>query len=306
MQGRTRGACKSTLFLSPHTGPSLSRPSLPLVASAVVILAAALVLIGPVSSAIADSKGPSGPSWSFSIPGSRGYDISVSAASGHLDVFVHGHASDTEYLFRGHDRGGDLEGDIGTLGTVAMRFVPSERPRSSEEPNGCHGHRPTVQRGHFVGRFRFRGEAGYTSASVQRAVGYYEHGFRGLCQGGGEEPLRPNLTARASSRSRSTSVAVYFREYEVSTEVEVVEHVGALRISRFVGLAAPVSAAAVEPDGSIVISPPSPFSGSVRYSPESSNAPWIGDLSADFPGIGSLALAGPRFKVSMPRASAFP
>jgi hypothetical protein len=272
-------------------------------ASPVALVALALLLfvgvgatVGPVPSAAASSNGPS---WSFTIPGSHGYEVSVSAAPGYLTVFVDGRSSDVEYLVRTRDRSqGMLEGDIGEFGKIAMRFVPSESPRRSDEPNGCHGHRPVVQKGHFVGRFWFRGEDGYTSVSVRRAVGYYEHGFRGLCQGPVGEPLRPNLTARAATRSRSISVAVYFREYEVSTDAEVVEHVEGIRIWRFVGLAGPLSASSFEPDGSIFISPPSPFSGSAEYTPGSSGGSWVGNLSADFPGIGPLGLAGPRFKVS--------
>lgn len=252
-------------------------------------------MAGSVASASADSNGPS---WSFSVPGSHGYRVDVSAAAGYLHVLVGGRAAYIEYVTRAQGRGGVIAGDIGKLGKIAMRFLPSGPPRRSDEPNGCHGHRPTVQSGHFVGRFWFRGEGGYVSAYARRAVGYYEHGFRGLCQGDGGRPLRPNLSARAKSGSRSISVAIFLREDEAATHAEVVEHVGGLHIWREVGLAGPPTTSSVESDGSILISPPPPFSGSVRYSPLSPGASWTGDLSADFPGLGSLALAGPRFRVS--------
>ena len=108
----------------------------------------------------------------------------------------------------------------------------------------------------------------------------------------------PDLAAREGSGRRTVTVSAYLRGYEVSTHAEVVEQFGGLNILRAVGLAAPLTAATVEPDGSTTISPPPPFSGTVQYTPGSPGPRWTGDLAADFPGIGTLRLAGPRFQVS--------
>jgi hypothetical protein len=238
------------------------------------------------------------PSWGFSLKGSNGYRLYISTdGQDHVDVLVHDRAVYVEYVAPARTKNGLVEAHIGGLGKIAMIFVPSGPPERSKEPNGCHGPRPTYQSGHVEGRFWFRGEHGYTSASTDRTPALSERGFSGLCQGGGR-PEIPNLVVRAKSGHRAISVSVFFREYEVATHAEITEQVGALSIWREAGLAAPLGTATPGSDGSVLISPPSPFSGSVLYTPQATVARWTGDISAAFPGLGTVSLAGPRFRVS--------
>jgi hypothetical protein len=264
-------------------------------------VAAALLLsaiVGTVLFPKAASAAPRAPSWGFSVKGSNGYRLEVSTdGRSHVDVFVSDRTAYVEYDAPARVTDGLVEARIGRLGKIAMKFVPSGPPERSDEPNGCHGPRPNYQSGHVEGSFWFRGEHGYTSASTHRASALSERGFTGLCQAGGR-PEVPNLVARAKTGRRSVAVSVYFREYEVATHAEITELVGALSIWREVGLAAPLGAASVEPDGSVLISPPSPFSGSVRYSAQSAAARWAGNLSAVVPGLGPVRLAGRQFHVS--------
>lgn len=260
------------------------------------ILGVAIISLLAPSPASAESVRPP---WSFSLAGSNGYSFFVSAGGHHaVEVLVSKRGTFIEYDSSATVKGDLVEATIGQLGEIKMKFVPSGLPTRSGEPNGCRGPRPTVQKGHVIGTFQFRGERGYTSASTNRARAFSERGFTGICQGGGH-PEVPNLVARSTSRTRSTSIAEYFREYEVATHAEIAERVGSLKIFRTIGFAAPLSAASIEPDGSIKFSPPAPFAGSVLYTARPSGGGWTGDLSAIFPGLGRVSLAGPRFRATV-------
>jgi hypothetical protein len=54
------------------------------------------------------------------------------------------------------------------------------------------------------------------------------------------------------------------------------------------------------PPRSASVDPPRPFTGSATFQQESSkNFSWTGDLSAELPGIGDVALAGPDFESAL-------
>lgn len=262
----------------------------------IALIATLAVALGLPALASASSAAAS---LGFTVPASNGYQLDVTTDGDHVGILVSGRVAFVEYEVPATTKHGVVEAHFGGLGSIAMKFIPAGPPRRSVEPNGCHGRRPTYQKGHLVGDFRFRGEGGYAVATSHRAAGYAERGFTGLCGGAGGHPEVPNLVAHARSGHRAVTVSTYFREYEVATHAEVTERIGAMNIWRAVGLAGPLGVASLGSDGSVLVSPPSPFSGSAGYLPHSSGARWAGNLTAAFPGLGPVRLAGPRFKVSV-------
>jgi hypothetical protein len=74
----------------------------------------------------------------------------------------------TRYFTRAELSGSTLKADFGTLGQVAMHFVPGGRRPT---PTCLAAKRSFIRHGTFVGTFRFRGESDYVNFDVRRARG---------------------------------------------------------------------------------------------------------------------------------------
>jgi hypothetical protein len=273
------------------------------------------ILLAAISSspALASPQGRSGrtviPGYrysSFHLRGTNGYELDVSTVGAdHLAVELFSGPNYVSYLTPakiGHDR---VEAKIGGLGRIMMEFKPSGPPQKSTEPQGeCRGRRPLGQYGVFKGWFGFRGERGFTAVKANRVEGYREESFREVCKGGGrngyaeEPPLEPDLAARASRGDRAVSVEIFLKPEELSTHAAIRERRGRLEIERMIGIAGERGLYLPQSDGSALITPPAPFTGEAEYRPEAlAGAPWTGTLSAPFPGLGVVRLAGNRFEV---------
>ncbi len=244
---------------------------------------------------------------SFQLRGTNGYEIYVSTiGSARLAVELFSRADYARYLTPAKLGGGRIEAKIGNIGQIAMQFKPSGPPQISTEPQGqCRGRRPLGQHGVFTGRFTFRGERGFTVARASRVDGYREESFREVCKGGGRNgyhegaPLQPDLTARAIQGNRAISVEVFLRPEELSTQANIREARGRLQIERSIAIAGDGSLYSPQSDGSALITPPPPFTGEALYQPEALGGdPWTGTLTAPFPGLGAVRLAGSGFAVS--------
>lgn len=97
-------------------------------------------------------------------------------------------------------------------------------------------------------------------------------------------------------------VDIFSDSERMLTEASVYERHSRLSIERTIIVGGDADLYAAQSDGSAVIAPPAPFSGDVDYRPVTlGGSPWDGSLSALFPGIGVIRLAGSQYSVSHPR-----
>jgi hypothetical protein len=243
----------------------------------------------------------------FQLRARSGFEVQVATVGDHHVLLQFVSQPDyVSYLAPARIGGGQIDAKIGGLGEIEMRFKPSGPAKRSSEPQGqCRGRRPLIEKGVFVGRFRFRGERGFTAVDTSRVEGLREESFREVCRGGGRNgfaeqgPLKADPTARTGGGNRTVSVEVFTGSERLVTEATVRERVAGLLIERTVIVGGEGSRYSPQSDGSALISPPSPFSGEVDYRPPSLGGdPWDGTLSASFPGVGVVRLAGKQFSVS--------
>lgn len=250
-------------------------------------------------------------SWGFELAGSNGYTLSVTVFGRHsVEVDATGSGGIVSYSVPAHwTSDGHVRARIGQVGHLSGRFRPSRPPTQTTEPQGdCKGRRALGQPGAFVGDFQFRGEQGFTSAKATRIQAMAIHSFKEVCNGnadGGRDnnPGQPGrresttVTARSRARGRITEFVALSSSLETRFEASVVErHRGAL-IERQVAAEGREEDVAVNPDGgTVTVSPPMPFNGSAVLE-KSAGLPtsWSGSLTAFFPGLGRVSLAGSRF-----------
>jgi hypothetical protein len=264
---------------------------------------------------------------SLSLRGSHGYAIQVYglgprrvlliASKGNLSASyaVHGKVSDDS-----------IEAGFGKAGRLAVRLHPAGPPQdetNSFTPN-CNGKAATTQRGRFVGSIRFRGEQGYTDVKTKGARGAVFHSYRQVCkrQSGGRRQPRslfpPLISLGAASSNRQLPWFSVFEEnpgnekgrffVEGATfEANQSEHREGVSIDHSADLTAPSKTLTVSPLGSdpisATVSPPAPFSGTASFEETTEGrGAWTGDLEAELPGVGQVALTGPTYSASFCRS----
>jgi len=244
-------------------------------------------------------------SWrTFSLNGSRGYDIVVveEGKTVRIEAFDSGGRL-AAYQTQVHKDGNMIRAKIGSVGRIAMRFVPSTPYRRTSEPQGdCRGKRSLVQRGTFRGTFQFQGELGFTSARVTRAPGMAVREFREICRGasaalGPDRPVRPALRISHRSRSEEVKVLVYRSRSVDGIEAGLISSQPHLVTERWCwnfGEEVQIDKDAV---GNMTIEAGLPFEGRAMFQPMAeSEAQWSGDLRCSLPGRGIVPLVGPGFR----------
>lgn len=245
----------------------------------------------------------------FQVDASHGYRVGVSTFGSSVILIVShengGHLSETSYLARGVAAPDRLQATFGQFGKVTMRF------RESSRHSVCFGTlKLSRHKGLFVGNLRFKGEGGYVSVHVHRAVG-------GILEPAGRCPRRPHRHHHHSSHGGSiffASPAILFAESregvntthvlgleffgEAGVLAEREESRGKLAILRtalvFTHPAFRVNEAATDAK----LAPPAPFHGTGHYhaAPDGTYT-WSGDLSANFPGAPRFPLTGPQYEI---------
>lgn len=290
------------------------------------LLAAAFALV-VLLAAPTTAPGGTKSALSFRFEGSNGYAIGVSGRG--ATVFItatrpsppssDSKASST-YIARGKVSATALRARFGDMGSVAVRFHPSDRVAHSKPQRGCRGpDRQTIRFGVFTGSARFRGEYGYTSASVHRAKGKVITPPSPNCSSPPIETSRRKSpraspgkghtrTTLLSAASRSPFTAIDFIALEgrskVAFEASIRQSVGSLAIFRTASAVAPAHTFASDSALSFVsVTPPAPFSGtgSMQRNDEGVRI-WSGSLDASFPGAPAVPLAGPQFKTQLIRS----
>jgi hypothetical protein len=217
-------------------------------------------------------------------------------------------------------KGDQIHASLGTLGRVSLRFRASGPPEAQREPgNVCKGRAATRQKGRFVGSLEFRGEGGFTSVRATGARGEVSRSFKQVCKrlreprGGGLGRKAVSLGAYVKGDPERAFFSVYELAHtsslvseNVSYSASAAEQRGRMAITRSASAFAEpptfaVSGPSVRPIAASV-APPFPFAGTATLEHGPGKAlSWSGDLSADLPGRGPVALAGPSFTARLCR-----
>jgi hypothetical protein len=255
----------------------------------------------------------------FSLRASNGYVISVSASRHQVTITVaegglrSNHVVETTYSASGTASPKGVEANLGTLGEISLRFVPSgqtitkRRPRL---PKGCKAPRTAVRReGAFVGVIRFEGEADYAAVEateVHGSVGTSENVFCVTFSNGSDRgkhhhrlvPSVPYLNATTAHNALSFAVAATGRnDGRVAFVASSTEKNGPISIFRWASVAAGSSAFRFDPRlTAAIVTPPPPFSGTATFRRRPKGSPlWTGSLAVSFLGAPSTPLTGSNF-----------
>ena len=286
----------------------------------ILVVSLALVSLAPASAVAKRGYFAIDPSSSMRahLRGSNGYGISLSGNGGFVFLAVQGHHATIQYFAKGAARKGRIKARFGGLGHVALRFHPGGKAHLRKESVGdCRGGDSLVQPGVFVGKLDFEGEQGYTSIHASRIKGTVTHTKRQVCRNsgreGGEEGFPSSIKTTflsATANEDGTSFNAFKIESKsrprlngISFSATVVESSGpGFSVFRS------IQATAEDPDAFNVVTshgrvdeatvtPPAPFSGSATYrrAVAKKSETWAGSLTGDFPGLGTVSLAGPEF-----------
>ncbi len=251
------------------------------------------------------------------LHGSNGYGISLSANGGFVSLSTQGHHATVEYAARGAAGNGKIKARFGSLGRVALRFHPRGRARLFKEPKGnCSGGDSLVQAGVFVGKLDFEGEQGYTRIHANRVKGTVTHTKRQICKtSGGEDGGGAALSSlkwtllSATADENKVSFNAFKTEFKskpglngASFSATIIESIQrGFAVFRSIQATAGLTAFSdVSSHGRVdeaTVTPPAPFSGSATYrrAVAKRSETWLGSLAGDFPGLGTVSLAGPEF-----------
>jgi hypothetical protein len=255
--------------------------------------------------------------------GANGYAISLSGDGdfGLVTLTAKGHHATIQYFARGVAGKGKIKARFGSLGQVALRFHPRGKARLHKDPaRTCSGGNTRVQPGVFVGKFEFEGEQDYTALHATRIVGAVTHTEREVCKNSegeeeGEEgfPSSLQLTFVNATDDESESS---FNAFKVASNSKPGLSAASFNATLFEefsqsGLSVFRSIQATTKDSNVfsvaktshghvdeaTVTPPAPFSGSATYrrAVAKKSETWAGTLAGDFPGLGTVSLAGPEF-----------
>lgn len=254
------------------------------------------------------------------LRGSGGYGISISADGGYVTLVVQGHHATVQYFARGAAGKGRIKARFGGLGRVALRFHPrgNAHLRKARERN-CRGGDSLIQPGVFVGKLDFEGEQGYTRIHVNRIKGTVTHTKRQVCKTiGSEEEGEEGLFSPLGGtilRAVADENATSFNAFRIESKSKpglsgsafsatVVESprpgFSVFRSIQTTATKDPAAFSVVTSHGHVheaTVTPPAPFSGSATYrsAVAKKSETWAGSLAGDFPGLGMVSLAGPKF-----------
>jgi hypothetical protein len=227
---------------------------------------------------------------------------------------VMGHHAKTTYAVAGGPvADGRVSARLGKRGGFDLRFLPAGRTRRFKVQGNCEGAPYRFQRGYLVGHFAFRGERDYTRARGRRIPAARESWPALRCEyveGRREHhPLKePRLRVAGwtyEGRGVYFDAALFHRDgrpadQRVEYLAQLSGRAGQVSIQRKVTVAAPEDGIAFpglpQVPEEVAVGPPAPFTGSAEFlRTHESTFTWTGDLAVDFPGLGRVRLAGPRF-----------
>ncbi|HEY5709236.1 MAG TPA: hypothetical protein VIS51_07550 [Solirubrobacterales bacterium] len=255
----------------------------------------------------------------FNLRGDDGFAV-IFELRGHRAIFVAGRNRETrytasgvaaEYITRGniaHDR---VRARFGGRGRIAVRFEQLGETVRRDPPPHCEGAPKVIRRGFFIGTIRFHGERGYTAVDATRAEGKLQiippwrctkrTGVSREARAAAWEEGRPAvLEAEEGQRGRRTLFEVAADRYPDEGEQGGTRFLAArferrptMRIHRFAYAFGNEKTFVCDDELTwATVEPPGPFSGSASFLRSARPKTWIGSLSVELPGAGSVPLTG--------------
>jgi hypothetical protein len=260
----------------------------------------------------------------FTVRGTRGYTITVSASPGANEVELSAVGSEgaAQYDVRGKVTNESIVASFGKLGRIAVSFEPSGREGKEKVGPKCQKERPptvTARLGRFVGTIEFAGERGYTKVDTHSAAGGIGDplaiaGEKPTCEFHESEAQRKKELELISLDGSPATGKVFFSAVRLFGNIPIqlpakrlppagdryffsvaaTEKAGPVTIMRSNGALGEAKDFTYDPSlDSATVSPPAPFSGTgsfVRNADGSTG--WTGSLAAPLPGLGKVALTG--------------
>jgi hypothetical protein len=291
----------------------------------VAVLMALLVALLPVPSEAAALPRFEGFATEFKLEGSNGYEIWVSAyaprhnGKGWISLAIAGKHAAAFYrapaLVIGEaardTTATAVKADLGSLGRVDLMLERSGLEEPFRWP--CGGPKESYEPGTYRGIFEFKGEEGYTGASVSEVrldplPFFLAYGCGGSGSGEARGPGLPGARLKGVSfaHDRILTFQVNKNNQRSPTiySASLQEQQEGIRIYRTIQGTAGSGAFSFDRDlGRATLSPPAPFSGSatLRRDPDSLLADWQGNLKLAFPGH-TIPLADPGVHVGIEHA----
>jgi hypothetical protein len=274
------------------------------------------VLLAPASFAGASTM-------HFGLPASNGYTLHVKAEGTMTVVSLRRGGLSTTYMVSDSASPEGIAANLGPLGRIDVRFVPSGETRTVHVPRrdprryGCRFPSRLVRSlGTFTGTISFHGENGFTSVDATQVRGSVGPSARPRC-GDQQQTLRlaaaperrrvehvwlasDTVLAAVDRSSREdglfTILLVYATGDDVRYGVDSIESPRpGLTIRRTATVIAPRSTFSHPGDlASATLRPPAPFSGEASFTARRERL--SGDLAVKFPGLPPQPLTGPGFE----------
>jgi hypothetical protein len=248
---------------------------------------------------------PGGSTAEFTLHGSHGYKLEVTAESkGEISLVAARGTASVDYRVAGGESPRLIRTRFGRLGKLDLRFVPNGRVKHERPRRGCQGKAATIRFGRFAGTIRFTGERRYTAVRARSATATITHTPRRVCSIGAFSAAHRSAADREVELSavdlRSGRVFLARRPLEDGSREPTLflagrtEHKEGMEISRFVFLRA--GHRFFQFDTLLTtasVSPPGPFAGTGRFEtrPDGTTS-WTGDLRASFPGAPDVPFTG--------------
>jgi hypothetical protein len=194
-----------------------------------------------------------------------------------------------------------VSADLGSLGSIDLRFVPSGKPRV--EKSACNPKPIEFDSGFYEGRIDVEGEEGYAEAHATRARGEIRLEASLICGAsvnegsGGHAPGARLLARRHWHHSKLEFEATKNSPTRPSRfRASIEERRGSMFIAREVNSEAGAGAFDFDvPTQTALVDPPAPFSGFARFIRRDDRPGRLrGDLRVDFPGRSDVFLGGRR------------
>jgi hypothetical protein len=261
----------------------------------------------------------------FTVNGTAGYEVKVSASPGsrHVEVTAEGSEGEVEYIAPAKITAETIRARIPDVGRIEVRFRPSARERRVKVPKQCLKERPPVvsaRLGRFVGTIELHGERGYTKvdahnvagaigdplaniprklecesheskAQTRRELGSIE--FDGEPAGEGISlsafRLFPGFPLLSPPLERSVRKGDHYVFFVVAGE----NRGGVTTVRSTSALGGSGSFSFDESLASATIAPPAPFTGTGTFVRNADGSiGWTGSLAVRLPGLGMVPLTG--------------
>lgn len=261
----------------------------------------------------------------FTVRGTGGYEITVSAAPGsrHLEVTAESPEGVVEYLAPAKVTAGAIRARVRRIGRIAVHFRPSGHERRVKVPKNCLKGRPpvvTARLGRFVGTIELRGERGYTTVDAHGAAGGVGDPLADVPRKLECEVDKTKAQARRELRSIQFEGApvregIFFDAFRLFPSFQPLpswrphpppdrDHYGFLAaaiegrgrviiVRAAAAFGGPPTFSFDESLASAAISPPAPFTGTGTFlRGADGSTSWTGSLAVRLPGLGTVPLTG--------------